>query len=55
MIEAREAASEDPRSRLIGICDGYLGFANENAALVELMFSVGKSVPDGHVLLDCFL
>ncbi len=39
MIAERALAGADPKARLMAICDGYLMFAREHAALFGLMFS----------------
>ncbi len=39
MEESRDKAAADPRSKLIGLCQGYLGFAAQHEALFELIFS----------------
>lgn len=38
MRRHREAAEPDARNQLIGICEGYIGFAREHRTLFELMF-----------------
>ena len=39
MIEVRDRAPATPRDRLIGICRGYMRFAEENPGLFTLMFN----------------
>ena len=39
MVAERERAGRDPMARLVAICEGYLTFARQNAALFTLMFS----------------
>lgn len=39
MEEDRAHAGPDPRERLVGICRGYLRFAEEHGALFELIFA----------------
>lgn len=39
MREERTKAAPDPRSKLLGICHGYLRFAAEHEALFELIFT----------------
>lgn len=36
-----EGASADPHARLFAICEGYLGFAQENSSMFQLMFNTG--------------
>jgi AcrR family transcriptional regulator len=38
MTDYRKAATNDPRARLAGVCEGYLAFARENEAMATLMF-----------------
>lgn len=47
MKEGRNAAGPDPRAQLLGICDGYMTFAQDHAALFQLIFSPEiKNDPD---------
>lgn len=43
-----ETADPDAKSQLIGICEGYIGFAREHRTLFELMFQTSWS-SDGEV------
>lgn len=42
MIAERDASPPDPKSRLIGICRGYLKFSAAYSGLAELMFMTGN-------------
>lgn len=39
MREHRSLADPDPRSQLVGLCEGYLAFAKEHRAQFQLIFS----------------
>lgn len=41
MRQGRENAPPDPQSQLVGLCRGYLEFAEKHEALFELIFSTG--------------
>jgi len=47
MVAAREAAKQDPHSRLAAICEGYLTFANTNRALFNLIFLPRTDIEPG--------
>ncbi|WP_121064549.1 TetR/AcrR family transcriptional regulator [Chachezhania antarctica] len=44
MIEVRDRAPATPRDRLIGICRGYMRFAEENTGLFTLMFNTSLTI-----------
>jgi AcrR family transcriptional regulator len=44
MTAAREKVNDDPRARLVAICEGYLDFALNRPALFTLMFNSGLEV-----------
>jgi len=46
MINEREAAANDPRSRLMAVCEGYLIFARNYEALATLMFMPTDIISD---------
>lgn len=39
MLEEREKAGDDPKARLLAICEGYLRFATTHRHLFDLMFN----------------
>ena len=42
MIAQRDAAANDPRARLVAVCNGYLAFAKKNEAMATLMFMTNE-------------
>ncbi|SEP97288.1 TetR/AcrR family transcriptional regulator [Thalassovita taeanensis] len=47
MQEGRDTAAPDPQAQLLGLCHGYLKFADEHQALFQLIFSTEiKNDPD---------